>query len=161
MLNRLPGARLAGAAGTAAVLVALLSSCSGAASDVPAGPDPAAQAQEAVRSTFTGYAQALLTRDFPGACARLTDEAAKALVTDLNSKNIPAETCDQAYAALYATDAAKTLDESNRTVEVTGVTVDGTTATLTYTGLLKGKPLPPQTVRAQQVAGSWRIAPSG
>ena len=153
--------RLVGAAGTAAVLVVLLVSCSGTATEAPAGPDPATQARDAARTTFTGYAQALLTRDFPGACSRLTDDAAKALVADLNTKNIPAQTCDQAYAALYATDAAKTLDESNRTVQVTDVTVDGATATLTYTGSLKGKPLPPQTVRLQQVAGSWRIARAG
>lgn len=152
--------RLAGATGSAAVLVALLASCSGTATDAPAGPDPAARARDAVRTTFTGYAQALLTRDFPGACSRLTDDAAKALVADLNTKNIPARTCDQAYAALYATDAAKTLDESNRTVQVTGVTVEGATATLTYTGMVKGKALPPQTVGLQQVAGSWRIAPA-
>ena len=153
--------RLAGAAGTAAVLVAVLTSCSGAATDDAPAPDPAAQARDAVRATFTGYAQALLGRDFPGACAALTDQAAKALVDDVNTKNIPAQTCDQAYAALYATDAAKTLDESNRTVRVTDVTVDGDAATLTYTGSVKGKSLPPQTIKAQQVQGRWRIAPSG
>ncbi|MBW0102395.1 nuclear transport factor 2 family protein [Pseudonocardia sp. KRD291] len=152
--------RLAGAAG-AAVLVAVLTSCSGAATeDAPAAPDPAAQARDAVRATFTGYAQALLARDFPGACAALTDQAAKALVDDVNTKNIPARTCDQAYAALYVTEAATTLDESNRTVRVTDVTVDGDAATLTYTGSVKGRALPPQTVRAQQVGGRWRIAPA-
>ncbi len=153
--------RLAAAAGSAAALVVLLTSCSGAATDVAPGPDPAARARDAATATFTGYTQALLTRDFPGACARLTDEAAAALVADLNSKNIPAQTCDQAYAALYATEAATTLDESNRTVQVSGVTVDGATATLTYTGMVKGKALPPQTARLQQVAGTWRIAPAG
>lgn len=152
--------RLAGAAGTAAVLVAVLTSCSGAATDARA-PDPAAQARDAVRATFTGYTQALLGRDFPGACAALTDQAAKALVDDVNTKNIPAQSCDQAYAALYSTEAATTLDESNRTVRVTDVTVDGDAATLTYTGSVKGKSLPPQTVKAQQVGGGWRIAPSG
>ncbi|MDN5916578.1 MAG: hypothetical protein L0I76_16000, partial [Pseudonocardia sp.] len=96
--------RLAGAAGAAAVLVAVLTSCSGAATDAgPTAPDPAAQARDAVQATFTGYTQDLLDRDFPGACAALTDQAAKALVDDVNTKNIPAQTCDQAYAALYAT----------------------------------------------------------
>lgn len=157
--------RLAGAAGTAAVLVALLTSCSGAAPDTadtaPPAPDASAQARDAVRATFAGYTRALLDRDFVGACATLTDQAAKALVDDINTKNIPARSCDQAYAALYSTEAAQKLDESNRTVRVTDVAVDGDTASLTYTGTVAGRPVPPQTIRVQQVAGRWRIAPGG
>lgn len=166
MLSRLTGT--AGAAGAAA-LVALLTSCSGGAGgDSPADSAgsgaPAASSPEAgaVRAAFTGYTGALLARDFTGACAALTDQAAQALVADINAKNIPARSCDQAYAALYAVpEAAQKLDESNRTVQVTDVTVDGATANLTYTGTVAGRPIPQQTIRAEQGPAGWRIAPSG
>ena len=159
--------RLAAAVGTGAVLVALLTSCSGAgaapAPGAPAAADPATAAdRDAVRATFTRYTQALLDRDFTLACATLTEQARQALVDDLRSKNIPAQSCDQAYGALYSVDeAAKRLDAANHTVQITDVTVTGESATLTYTGTVGGKPVPPQTVRAQRSGGIWRIATSG
>ncbi len=139
-----------------ALLLALLAGCSGG--DAAPPPDPTAQARDAVTATFTGYSQALLRHDFATACAALTDDAKKALVSDLNTRNIPAQTCDQAYAALYATEAADALDEQGRTIRVTDVKVDGATASLTYTGTVKGRQLT-QTVRAVQVTGGWQIAP--
>ena len=148
----------------AVVLVAPLTSCSGATTDSPAPAAPGASSPEAeaVRATFTGYTGALLSRDFTGACAALTDQAAKALVDGINTKGIPARTCDQAYAALYTVpEAAQKLDESNRTVQITDVTVNGASATLTYTGTVAGRPVPPQTIRAEQGPAGWRIAPSG
>jgi ketosteroid isomerase-like protein len=135
----------------------LLAGCSGGG-DAPPAPDASAQARDAVTATFTAYSQALLRRDFTTACLSLTDDAKKALVADLNQRNIPAQTCDQSYAALYATEAATALDEQGRTIKVTDVKVDGATASLTYTGSVKGRQLT-QTVRAVQVAGGWQIAP--
>ncbi|MDQ4117238.1 MAG: nuclear transport factor 2 family protein [Actinomycetota bacterium] len=134
----------------------LLAGCSGG--DSPPPPDPSVQARDAVTATFTAYSQALLRRDFTTACLTLTDDAKKALVADLNQRTIPAQTCDQSYAALYATEAAGALDEQGRTIRVTDVKVDGATASLTYTGTVKGRQLT-QTVRAVQVAGGWQIAP--
>lgn len=147
-----------------ALALALLAGCSGSdggpgGSGEAAAPDPSAQARDAVTATFTAYSQALLRRDFVTACLALTDDAKKALVADLNQRDIPAQTCDQSYAALYATDAADALDEQGKTIKVTDVTVDGTTASLTYTGTVKGRQLT-QTVRAVEVAGGWQIAPS-
>lgn len=169
MLSRLTGT--AGAVGAAA-LVALLTSCSGGGDSPADSADSAGSAGSgapasspeagAVRAAFTGYTGALLARDFTGACSALTDQAAQALVADINAKNIPARSCDQAYAALYAVpEAAQKLDESNRTVQITDVTVDGATANLTYTGTVAGRPIPQQTIRAEQGPAGWRIAPSG
>ncbi|TCK21606.1 nuclear transport factor 2 family protein [Pseudonocardia endophytica] len=137
----------------------LLAGCSGGGGgDAPPAPDASAQARDAVTATFTAYSQALLRRDFTTACLSLTDDAKKALVADLNQRNIPAQTCEQSYAALYATDAATALDEQGRTITVTDVKVDGASASLTYSGSVKGKQLT-QTLRAVQVAGGWQIAP--
>ena len=140
------------------LLLGLLAGCSGGGGDAAPPPDPSAQSRDAVTATFTAYSQALLRRDFATACLTLTDDAKKALVADLNQRNIPAQTCDQSYAALYATEAADALDEQGRTIRVTDVKVDGTTASLTYTGTVKGRQLT-QTLRAVQVAGGWQIAP--
>lgn len=118
-----------------ALVLGALAGCSGGGNAAP--PDPTARARDAVTATFTGYSQALLRRDFATVCGALTDDAKKALVADLNTRDIPAQTCDQAYAALYATEAAAALDEQGRTIRVTDVTVDGATATLTYTGAVR------------------------
>jgi hypothetical protein len=139
------------------VALGLLAGCSGGGDPAPP-PDPSAQARDAVTATFTAYSQALLRRDFTTACLTLTDDAKKALVADLNQRGIPAQSCDQSYAALYATEAAGVLDEQGRTIRVTDVETDGQTASLTYTGTVKGRQLT-QTVRAVQVAGGWQIAP--
>lgn len=142
------------------LLLGLLAGCSGGGSAGSAPPpDPTAQARDAVTATFTAYSQALLRRDFATACGALTDDAKKALVADLNQRDIPAQTCDQSYAALYATEAADALDEQGRTIRVTDVRVDGASASLTYTGSVKGRQLT-QTVRAVQVSGGWQIAPA-
>ena len=151
MLDRL--ARLA----APVVLLGLLAGCSGG-DTAPPPPDPSAQARDAVTATFTSYSQALLRRDFATACLTLTDDAKKALVADLNQRNIPAQTCEQSYAALYATEASGALDEQGRTIRVTDVKVDGATASLTYTGTVKGRQLT-QTVRAVGVGSGWQIAP--
>lgn len=146
----------------AALLTTALAACS-TGTPVPAataGPDPAAD-RAAVQTAFTGYNQALLRHDFPGACAALTDKVAGGVVAQAKAKGMQVQSCEQAFAAIYAMPAAaQALDQASRTIEISTVAITGDTATISYSASRSGTRTPPLTIQANRVAGVWRIGDS-
>ena len=59
----------------------------------------------------------------------------------LTSQGIPANSCEEAFAAVLAVPgAAESTDEVVRSIKITGVTVDGQAATIDWTAQAQGQP---------------------
>ena len=109
---------------------------------VPPADESAATGPEAdVRASFLAYNTALGARDFATACSLNAPETSRQLVEALTSPGIPANSCEEAFAAVLAVPgAAESTDEVVRSVQITGVTVDGQAATIDWTAQAQGQP---------------------
>jgi hypothetical protein len=122
---------------------------------------------DAVRTACTDYNQDLLRRrDFPAACAALTDRSAAAMVAQAQSKGMEAQTREQVFSAVYSMpQAVRLLDATSRTLQISVVDVTGDTAVITYTGKLQGQTSPPLRIepagRPAPGASAPRRAPRG
>jgi phage-related baseplate assembly protein len=79
------------------------------------------------------------------------------LLESLRSTDIEASTCEEAYAAVYATpDAGALLDQIAATTEVQRVIVGGDTATITWSAETNGRRVP-VTSTMRRVDGEWKL----
>lgn len=79
------------------------------------------------------------------------------MLESLRSTDIEASTCEEAYAAVYATpDAGALLDQIAATTEVQRVIVGGDTATITWSAETNGRRVP-VTSTMRRVDGEWKL----
>jgi hypothetical protein len=117
------------------------------------GADPEAEIGEA----FKGYYTALLTRDFPAACAYNTPEATQKLLASVATQGITAGSCEQALAAVFAEPgAADNADALARSAKIDDVAVDGDEAVVRWTATVEGEPLP-GTWNMRRIDGAWKL----
>lgn len=168
---------LAGPAVVAALLAALLAAltaCAPAdegdappgepappATSAPAEPPAAPQGGEteraAVEAAFRGYYEALLARDFPRACALTAPETREKLLENLAAQGGQAATCEEALTQIYASPAnAELADNVAKTLQIQEVTVDGDTATITWSAEVQGQ-RPVVTNQLRLIDGQWRL----
>jgi hypothetical protein len=162
---------LAGAAVAALVLV--LSGCSsdaegdGATAEAPPpasaapttaapGGDPSGR-EAAVETVFRSYYEALLARDFATACALNAPETNQALLQNLAAQGGQAATCEEALSQIYAApEAAALADGVASTAEIQDVTVEGETATVTWSAQV-GEQRRTVTNELRLIDGQWRL----
>jgi hypothetical protein len=150
----------------AAVLAAAaLSACGGgpdAAPAVDAAPSiaaaPDARGDEAVvEAVFRSYYQALMARDFATACALNAPETNAKLVANMAAQGTRAGTCEEALAAVYALPGASLVaDGVGNTAQVKDITVDGDTATISWSFETRGRRQPVDT-GLRRIDGQWRL----
>lgn len=164
----------------AAALAVALTSCavgtgapapSGAAAPAPApagaapapapGPAPAtssATGEEAVvEDVFRRYYQALLARDFPTACRLNAPETTAALLENLAAQGVAAGSCEEAYGTILAVPAAAEAAAGiARTTRIQRVTVDGDSATVSWSAEAQGRR---RTVDSglRRTDGEWKL----
>lgn len=110
-----------------------------------------------VESSFRGYHEALLARDFPAACALNSPEATAKLLATVRTRSIVVGTCEDAFAAIFAEPgAAETADGIARSVQVQDVAVTGDDARITWSASLEGEPRTATNV-LRRVDGEWRL----
>lgn len=176
------GIRIALAAASA-VLALALGACAGpAAPSAPAAPAPAAPAppapapatawasaaaaapasveadKAAVQDVFRRYYQALLARDWTTACAVNAPETKEALLRNLKEQGgVTVASCEEAFSRIYANPAtAEIADEISRTAQVSDVTVTGDRATITWNAQIQGQ-RPTVTNGLRRVDGAWLL----
>jgi hypothetical protein len=159
----------AAVAGALAAALVALSACGTPVAGTPApqpgpppaaAPDPAAD-QQAVETVFRGYYEALLARDFASACELNAPETTQQLLANLQSRGITADTCEEAFTAVYAIPgAAETVDGIVKGAEVQGVVVTGDNAGITWSAEVNGAR---NTITSQlrRVDGQWRLVDTG
>ncbi|HVF13350.1 MAG TPA: nuclear transport factor 2 family protein [Acidimicrobiales bacterium] len=110
-----------------------------------------------VETVFRDYYENLADRDFEAACAKNAPETTDRMLENVRAANIEVSTCEEAFAAIYATgNAAELVDEVVRTTEVEDVTVAGETAAITWSAETSGERVTlPSTMR--RIDGEWRL----
>ncbi|HVF13039.1 MAG TPA: hypothetical protein VM942_00500 [Acidimicrobiales bacterium] len=79
-----------------------------------------------VEKVFRDYYENLADRDFEAACGKNAPETTDQMLENVRTANIEVSTCEEAFAAIYATgNAAELVEEVVRTTEVEDVTVAG------------------------------------
>jgi hypothetical protein len=144
----------------------LVTACVGAAPVDPllAAPPPAPGGggsspldEAVVGETFRRYTALLLERDFAGTCALNAPETTGALLEDVRSRGLPANTCEEAMTAVYAAPgAARVADGIARTTEVQRVAVTGETASVTWSGESAGQRRT-VTTGMRRIDGRWTV----
>ena len=95
---------------------------------------PRAGDEAAVEEVFRDYHDALLQRDFTRACAHNATETDQHLIESLKAKGMTAESCEEGLDLLYQSpETAAAADTISSGAEVDDVTVDGESATITWT----------------------------
>lgn len=136
----------------------LLAGCSGDGDGAGGGGDDADD-RAAVEKVFRDYSANLANRDFEAACEQNAPETTDRLLENLQSTDIEASTCEEAYAKVYATpEAGALLDQIAATIEVQSVTVDagGETASITWSAETNGRRVP-VTSTMRRVDGEWKL----
>jgi hypothetical protein len=111
-----------------------------------------------VGEVFHRYYALLLDRDFAGACALHAPETTGLLLDGARARGLPAGTCEEALAAVYAEPGtAGTADATARTARLREVRVTGDAATVTWVGELSGER---RTVVSgmRRIDGVWKVA---
>ncbi len=130
------------------------------ATEVPAQD---AGGEEDVREMFTDYTEALGERDWEEACEHLAPETTdklKANVAQLGLTDAPGD-CVGLMGALYARidqdpTAKKTIDDITQTAKVSKVTIEGETASVSWSAKVNGTDTP-VTQTARIIDGEWKL----
>jgi hypothetical protein len=121
-----------------------------------------ADAETEIDEAFKGYHTALLTRDFPAACAYNAPEATAKLLASVATQGVRAATCEEAFTAIFAEDgAADVVDNIARSAKIDDVEVDGDAATVRWTATVDdgGEPMP-TTWGMRRIDGAWKLVPA-
>lgn len=111
----------------------------------------------AVEKAFTAYYQALLARDYAKACSYNAPETNKALLDNVRSRNIPANTCDEALQKIYATPGtAEAADKIVSSSKIEDIKVTGENATITWSAEQDGK-RQNITNSLRKIDGDWKL----
>ncbi len=148
----------------------VLSACTAATGGNPAAAPPSAAPsatqpggvtatgeEGAVETTFRSYYQALLARDFTTACALNAPETNAKLIENLAAQGTRTASCEEALTKIYGTSgAADIADAVANTAQIQAVTVDGDTATITWSAEVAGQ-RPTVTNTMRRIDGQWRL----
>lgn len=113
--------------------------------------------EAAVETVFLAYNAALVARDFATACSLNAPETNDALVRGVTAQGTPVGSCEEAFAAIYASpEQATAADLIASNSEVRDVTVAGATASVTWVAEVQGQS---RTVTNQLrlIDGQWRL----
>jgi len=113
--------------------------------------------EAAVEKAFRDYNQNLADRDFDAACRQNAPETTDKLLENLRGAAIEASTCEEAFAAVYATPAAgELLDAVVDTLDVGDVTIGRDTATIAWSVESEGQRIS-VTSSMRRIDGEWRL----
>jgi hypothetical protein len=127
----------------------------------PATDTAAPDDETAVEQSLRRYYAAVLERDFAAACALNAPESIETLLDNARSEDLPATTCEDALAAIYAVPgAAEVADGIARTTRVEDVAVTGDTASVTWSGEVAGERVT-VTSDMRRVDGAWKLVDVG
>jgi hypothetical protein len=133
------------------------------AAEATEAPAQDAGGEEDVREMFTDYTEALGERDWEEACEHLAPETTdklKANVAQLGLTDAP-DDCVGLMGALYARidkdpTAKKTIDDITQTAKVSKVTIEGETASVSWSAKVNGTDTP-VTQTARIIDGEWKL----
>lgn len=137
---------------TAVAAAGALSACSAGGAPAP-GPSTSGNADEtAVAVAFRDHNAALLAHDFAKACS-FNDPA-------LNQQLVASsgvDSCEDALTKIYTSpEAAATSDGIAKTAQITGITIDGDTARITWSVQAQGKQTTAETDMLR-IGNDWRL----
>lgn len=123
----------------------------------PASGPAAGGDRSAVEAVFRGYYQALLARDFPGACSVSAPETIAKLLASLKTQGVTVGTCPEALSTIYAIPgAAEAADAIANSAQIQDVAVTGDQASITWSAEVNGQ-RPTVTNDVRRVDGQWRL----